>query len=963
MQDWRVSFKDHSAAVAPALPVGCLVNLLKMLARELCTVGIESNSDTDESSVIPSPSHRVSSERRKEKSRDAARCRRGKESEVFYELAHELPLPHNISSNLDKASIMRLTISYLRMRKLLSTGYREGGGGGGGMVAYFQSAAAWRRCITRAAALSLPSVGDTMCVISTVDELPIIDLILLLDDVVTESELDSQLNSFYLKALEGFLMVLSEDGDIIYLSENVSKCLGLGQFDLTGHSVFDFSHPCDHEEMREMLIHRTGSSKKAKEQNTERSFFLRMKCTLTSRGRTVNIKSATWKVLQCTGHIRVYKNEEGQNKCGYKEPPVPYLVLICEPIPHPSNIEVPLDSKTFLSRHTLDMKFSYCDERITELMGYDPEDLLNCSVYEYYHALDSDHLTKTHHDLFAKGQATTGQYRMLAKRGGFVWVETQATVIYNSKNSQPQCIVCVNYVLSGVLEEELVLSLEQTETKVKPVEGESPEANMSKLFTKAEENKNTDLYEKLKEEPEALTLLAPAAGDTIISLDFSSPDSEIHVVKEVPLYNDVMLPSSSDKLPLSPLPPSESAQTLSGSSDPALNIEVATKLEPSSEGFPFSMPCSQDTSGTSSGSSTGPSSPESGSPLDFCFRVDSNIDSEFKLDLVEKLFAIDTEPKTPFITQDLDLEMLAPYIPMDDDFQLRTLSPAESLSSSPAQRRSASPLHQLHDVCSTPSSPFSCTATPSPAPSPTPSEAANAPCCNTPLSKRTPLLSTPTSSAQTPLCLPHPLSQCGVKGLAQGPNSNGVLAVAGLGLELPTSGAYHNHFLYPNTPMPATPTSSAQTPLSLLHPLSLPQHLSLSATPTSSSPTPLSLLLDGQLAPKMLAIKNLQRKRKVEDTPTLAQAVGLGVLHQEMTDPARQGKKAKVLDASGSELLSSKTILLLPSDLASRLLGTSFEGSGLPQLTRYDCEVNAPVLSRHHLLQGEELLRALDQVN
>ena len=44
-----------------------------------------------------------------------------------------------------------------------------------------------------------------------------------------ESELDSQLNGFYLKALEGFLMVLSEDGDIVYLSENVSKCMGLSQ--------------------------------------------------------------------------------------------------------------------------------------------------------------------------------------------------------------------------------------------------------------------------------------------------------------------------------------------------------------------------------------------------------------------------------------------------------------------------------------------------------------------------------------------------------------------------------------------------------------------------------------------------------------------------------------------------------------------------------------------------------------
>lgn len=51
-----------------------------------------------------------------------------------------------------------------------------------------------------------------------------------------ETELDIQLNSSYLKALEGFLMVLSEDGDMIYLSENVNKCLGLAQVGLTCNS-------------------------------------------------------------------------------------------------------------------------------------------------------------------------------------------------------------------------------------------------------------------------------------------------------------------------------------------------------------------------------------------------------------------------------------------------------------------------------------------------------------------------------------------------------------------------------------------------------------------------------------------------------------------------------------------------------------------------------------------------------
>ena len=74
---------------------------------------------------------------------------------------------------------------------------------------------------------------------------------------------------------------------------------------------------------------------------------------------------------------------------------------------------------------------------------------------------------------------------------------------------------------------------------------------------------------------------------------------------------------------------------------------------------------------------------------------------------------------------DLDLEMLAPYIPMDDDFQLRTLSPDEplccSLSSQPLE---GSPLSLAHEV-SYPGSPFSApsrTASPAPPLPPPPEE-------------------------------------------------------------------------------------------------------------------------------------------------------------------------------------------------------------------------------------------------
>lgn len=46
-----------------------------------------------------------------------------------------------------------------------------------------------------------------------------------------------------------------------------------------------------------------------------------------------------------------------------------------------------------------------------------------------------------------KGQVTTKYYRFLAKDGGWVWMQSYATIVHNSRSSRPHCIVSVNYVL------------------------------------------------------------------------------------------------------------------------------------------------------------------------------------------------------------------------------------------------------------------------------------------------------------------------------------------------------------------------------------------------------------------------------------------------------------------------------------------------------------------------------------
>ncbi|KAL8168798.1 UNVERIFIED_CONTAM: Hypoxia-inducible factor 1-alpha [Gekko kuhli] len=121
------------------------------------------------------------------------------------------------------------------------------------------------------------------------------------------------------------------------------------------------------------------------------------------------------------------------------------------------------------------------------------------------------------------------------------------------------------------------------------------------------------------------------------------------------------------------------------------------------------------------------------------------------------------------------------------------------------------------------------------------------------------------------------------------------------------------------------------------------------------------------LSPKIIALHNIQRKRKMEQDGLLFQAVGIGALLAQSGSPGANvslaWKRVKGCKCNGQNEVAEKTVILLPSDIASKLLGQSMDEKGLPQLTSYDCEVNAPIQGNRNLLQGEDLLKALDQVN
>ncbi|XP_029304908.1 single-minded homolog 2 isoform X2 [Cottoperca gobio] len=369
----------------------------------------------------------------KEKCKNAAKTRREKENGEFYELAKLLPLPAAITSQLDKASIIRLTSSYLKMRAVFPDGLGEGWG---------QS--------------SRFSPLDSMA---------------------------KELGSHLLQTLDGFVFVVASDGKIMYISETASVHLGLSQVELTGNSIFEYIHPSDHDEMTAVLgLCQPPHHHFSPEYEIERSFFLRMKCVLAKRN--AGLTCGGYKVIHCSGYLKVrqYMMDMTLYESSYQ---TVGLVAVGHSLPPSGITEIKLHSNMFMFRASLDLKLIFLDTRVAELTGYEPQDLIEKTLYHHIHACDVFHLRYAHHLLLVKGQVTTKYYRMLSKHGGWVWVQSYATIVHNSRSSRPHCIVSVNYVLTDTECRELQLSEDQSRASKPALSLASTQDPRKQLRTKA----------------------------------------------------------------------------------------------------------------------------------------------------------------------------------------------------------------------------------------------------------------------------------------------------------------------------------------------------------------------------------------------------------------------------------------------------------------------------------------------
>lgn len=99
----------------------------------------------------------------------------------------------------------------------------------------------------------------------------------------------------------------------------------------------------------------------------------------------------------------------------------------------------------FISRHSIDGKFSFVDQRVMHILGYTPTELLGKSCYEFFHPEDQSHMKENFEQVLKqKGQMFSVMYRFRSKARDWIWLRTQAYAFLNPYTDDVEYIVCTN---------------------------------------------------------------------------------------------------------------------------------------------------------------------------------------------------------------------------------------------------------------------------------------------------------------------------------------------------------------------------------------------------------------------------------------------------------------------------------------------------------------------------------------
>ncbi|KAG1940639.1 neuronal PAS domain-containing protein 4B [Pimephales promelas] len=223
-----------------------------------------------------------------------------------------------------------------------------------------------------------------------------------------------------LHTLPGFLLVLTSEGKLLHLSDNVAEHLGHSMVDLVaqGDSVYDIIDPADHFIMKGNLVPITST-------DTDRLFRCRFSTSKFVRRQGSGNKLALVRArcLPPPYHTSSYwtSNPVWVCFCSPLESSVPQVSSARNPLPTPPAEQSFLLS-CFQSQHSQDMRIHAAQDSVSVYLGYDIETLRSRSWYSLIHPRDLSHASAQHCALLHEGGERQVEMVVQVEAADHTWV-------------------------------------------------------------------------------------------------------------------------------------------------------------------------------------------------------------------------------------------------------------------------------------------------------------------------------------------------------------------------------------------------------------------------------------------------------------------------------------------------------------------------------------------------------------